>query len=198
MKIGIIGAGRIGRAFAKHAVAAGHEVVLSNSRGPASLDALVRELGPRASAATVRRAATEPVVLLSLPWSELEGALADLPLWEGRIVIDPTNPILQPGFRLADLGGRKSTEVVAGLVPGARVVKAFNTLPAELLAANPREAGGRRVIFVSSDDAEARVSVVALVEGLRFAAVDLGSLAVGGQLQNFPGPLTVLNLIKLG
>jgi len=198
MKIGIIGAGAIGRAFAKHAVAAGHEVVLSNRRGPASLEAPVEELGPRASAATVREAGAAGVVFVAVPWKELEGALAGLPAWEGRIVIDPTNAIIVPGFRAVDLGGKTSTEVVASLLPGARVVKAFNTLPAAVLAADPHEAGGRRVIFVSGDDAESKASVVALVEGLGFAAVDLGSLAVGGRLQQFGGPLPTLNLVKLG
>ena len=198
MRIGIIGAGAIGRAFAKHAVAAGHEVVLSNRRGPASLEPLVRELGPRASAATVREAAAQPVVFLSVPWNALGDTLADLPPWEGRIVIDPTNAIVVPGFRPADLGGRRSTEVVAGLVRGARVVKAFNTLPAAVLAADAREGGGRRVLFVSGDDAEAKALVISLVDGLGFAAVDLGSIAVGGRLQEFGGPLPALNLVKLG
>ena len=198
MKIGIIGVGAIGGAFAKRAVAAGHEVVLSNRRGPASLTAAVQELGPRASAATVREAAAAGVVFLSVPWKEIEGAVADLPPWEGRIVIDPTNAIVFPDFRPADLGDRTSTEIDAGLLPGARVVKAFNTLPAAVLAADPHEAGGRRVIFVSGDDIEAKASIVALVEGLGFAAVDLGSLAVGGRLQQFGGPLAGLNLVKLG
>ena len=198
MKIGIIGVGAIGGAFAKRAVAAGHEVVLSNRRGPASLTAAVKELGPRASAATVREAAAAGVVFLSVPWKELGGAVADLPAWEGRIVIDPTNAIVFPDFRPADLGDRTSTEIAVGLLPGARVVKAFNTLPAAVLAADPHEAGGRRVIFVSGDDAEAKASVVTLVEELGFAAVDLGSLAVGGRLQQFGGPLPSLNLVKLG
>ncbi|SRR5213593_861784 len=198
MKIGIIGAGAIGRAFAKRAVAAGHDVVLSNRRGPESLEAAVKELGPRASAATVREAAAAGVVLISVPWKEIEGAVVDLPPWEGRIVIDPSNAIVFPDFRPADLGGRTSTEIVASLLPGARVVKAFNALPAAVLAADPREAGGRRVIWVSGDDAESKASVVALVESLGFAAVDLGSIAGGGRLQQFGGPLPNLNLIKLG
>jgi 8-hydroxy-5-deazaflavin:NADPH oxidoreductase len=197
MKIGIIGAGSIGRAFAKHAAAAGHEVVLSNRRGPASLEGVVRELSPRASAATVREAAAAGVVFLSVPWKEIEGAVVDLPPWEGRIVIDPSNAIVFPDFRPADLGGKTSTEIVVGLLPGARVVKAFNTLPAAVLAADPGEAGGHRVIWVSGDDAESKASVVALVESLGFAAVDLGSLAAGGRLQQFGGPLPNLNLVKL-
>lgn len=202
MHIGIIGAGAIGQAVARQVVRAGLTVTLSNSRGPASLaglvEQLVEQLGPNARAGSVRDAAAADIVVLAVQWQQLRSALADMPAWDGRIVIDATNPIIQPGFRLAELGGRSSSEVVAELLPGARLVKAFNTLPPAVLASDARQAGGRRVIFMSGDDAAAKSSVGQLLDRLGFAGIDLGSLALGGKLQQFPGgPLPTLNLIRL-
>lgn len=198
MKIGIIGAGSIGRALAGHLVKTGHEVIVSNSRGPETLAGLVRQLGGKARAGTRQEAAAADVVVLSVPWEQVPGSLSGLPAWNGRLLIDATNPVLLPGFRLADLGGRTSSEVVASLAPGARVVKAANTLLAALLAADPRQAGGRRVLFMSGDDAGAKQEAADLFGQVGFATVDLGSLAVGGKLQQFPGgPLPTLNLLKL-
>ena len=196
--IGIIGAGAIGQAMAQQVVRAGMSVTLSNSRGPASLAGIIEQLGPRARAGSVRDAAAADIVFLSVTWEHLQPALADLPSWDGRIVIDATNPVLQPGFRLAELGGRNSSEVVTDLLPGARLVKAFNTLLAAVLASDPHQAGGKRVVFLSGDDAAAKSTVGQLIDQLGFFGIDLGSLAVGGNLQQFPGgPLPALNLIKL-
>jgi len=194
--IGIVGAGGIGQAFASHVARAGYEVIVSNSRGPDSLAKLVSELGPHARAGTRAQAAQADVVFLSVRWEQVPDALAGLPGWGGRIVIDATNPIL-PGFRLAELTGSTSSEVVASLVPGARVVKAVNTLPVALLASDPRQAGGQRVLFLSGDDAEAKAQVGGILAKTGFATVDLGGLASGGRLQQFGGPLAALNLIKL-
>jgi predicted dinucleotide-binding enzyme len=98
----------------------------------------------------------------------------------------------------AEMGGKTSSEVVAELVSGARVVKAFNTLFSATLAANPREAGGNRVIFISGDEVAAKVTVGEVIEKIGFAAIDLGTLAVGGKLQQFPGgPLAAINLVKM-
>jgi 8-hydroxy-5-deazaflavin:NADPH oxidoreductase len=198
MKIGIIGAGDIGQAFASQAVKAGYDVIVSNSRGPESLTGVVHQLGPRAKAGVRQEAAQADVVVLAVPWSQLGAALSGLAAWSGRILIDATNPVIQPGFRLADLNGRTSSEIVASLVPGARVVKVANTLVSALLAADPRQAGGRRVLFMSGDDATAKAGVKGILENIGFATIDLGGLASGGGLQQFPGgPLPTLNLIKL-
>jgi predicted dinucleotide-binding enzyme len=198
MKIGIIGTGGIGQAFAGQVVKAGYQVIVSNSRGPESLAGVVSELGPRAKAGTRQEAAQAGVVVLAVQWSQLRAALSDLPAWSGRILIDATNPVVQPGFRLADLNGSTSSEIVASLAPGARVVKAANTLPVALLAADPKQVGGRRVLFMSADDAAAKAEVSAILEKVGFATIDLGGLASGGKLQQFPGgPLPTLNLIKL-
>jgi hypothetical protein len=197
-RIGIIGAGAIGQAMAKQIIRAGLSVTLSNSRGPASLAGIIEQLGPKARAGSVRDAAAADIVFLSVNWEHLPSALADLPAWDGRIVIDATNPVIHPGFQLAELGGRNSSEVVTDLLPGARLVKAFNTLLAAVLASDPHQAGGKRVVFLSGDDAAAKSTVGQLIDQLGFFGIDLGSLAVGGKLQQFPGgPLPALNLIKL-
>lgn len=199
MRIGIIGAGGIGQAIASQVAKAGHEVVLSNSRGPESLADVVRDLGPRVRAGTRQEAAQADVAVLAVRWSQTHAALSDLPAWEGRILIDATNPIIDPGFHPAGLNGSTSSEIVASLAAGARVVKVANTLPRALLASDPRQAGGRRVLFMSGDDPAAKVQVSAVLEQAGFAAIDLGGLASGGRLQQVPGGLlTNLNLVKLG
>jgi 8-hydroxy-5-deazaflavin:NADPH oxidoreductase len=198
MRIGIIGAGGIGQAFAAHMVKAGHEVLLSNSRGPDSLKATVEQLGPRAQAVTREEAARAEPVFLSARWAQLPEALSGLPPWDGRILIDAANPIVAPGFSKADLQGRMSAEIVASLAPGARVVKVVNTLPVALLASDPNQAGGRRVLFMSGDNAAAKSQVAELLSEAGFAAIDVGGLASGGALHEVPGGvLTNLNLIKL-
>ncbi|MGP4045834.1 NADPH-dependent F420 reductase [Streptomyces sp. 2A115] len=198
MPIGIIGAGAIGQALAGRLVAAGERVVISNSRGPESLRGLAHAMGPGLRPATVAEAAVEDVVVLAVPWSRLREAIrsVDVSDWQERIVIDATNPLGPPAFQAVDLGGRSSSEVVADLVPGARLVKAFNTLPPGLLGAEPGTPAGRRVIFLSGNHAGANERVARLAERLGWAAVDLGPLAVGGRLQQVPGgPLSTLSLI---
>ncbi|CAG4999196.1 hypothetical protein DYBT9275_02175 [Dyadobacter sp. CECT 9275] len=197
MKIGIIGAGGIGQAFAKHAALAGYEVIISNSRGPESLAEIVKSLGSNVTAVTIEEAADADVVFLSVPWLALEGIGAGRDSWAGKTVIDANNAFL-PGFKVADLGGKMSSEVVAGWFPGAAVVKAFNTLAQPLLNSEPREAGGNRVIFYSGNDDAAKKLVAEIIEKIGFAGIDLGKLDEGGKLQAFPGgALSLLNLIKL-
>jgi predicted dinucleotide-binding enzyme len=198
MNVGIIGAGGIGQAFAKHVAQAGYEVLLSNSRGPESLADAVEQLGGNTKAVTQAEAAQADIVFVAIPWDKLSGALASLPSMAGRIVIDATNPIL-PGFKTAELHGKFSSQLVAEQLPGAKVVKAFNTLFTAILGSDPNEAGGHRVIFYSGDDADAKATVAELITKIGFAGVDLGTLADGSKLQSFPGgTVTGLNLIKLG
>jgi predicted dinucleotide-binding enzyme len=198
MKVGIIGAGSIGQAVARQMLQADLEVTIANNRGPDSLAEVVRTIGEGLRAGTVAEAAAADIVVLAIPWGGLRDLLGTLPSLEGRIVIDAMNPILQPGFRTAELGGKWSTQVLAELLPGARVVKAFNTLPPQVLSADPRQGGGRRVIFMSGDDAEAKSEITKLLDRIGFAVVDLGTLAAGAGLQQFPGgPLPTLNLVRL-
>lgn len=195
MKIGIIGAGGIGQAFAGHVAKAGYEVIISNSRGPESLAEAVSRLGGLVKAGTRLEAAQADVVLVAVRWEQLAAAFSDLPEWDGRILIDATNPV-GPGIVIAD--GLTSSEIVASMAPGARVVKACNTLPRNLLAADPRQADGNRVLFMSGDDASAKADVRGILEKAGFAGIDLGGLASGGRLQQFPGgTLPSQNLIKL-
>jgi len=189
--VGIIGAGRLGQAMARTALGAGRSVVIANSRGPGSLTAVVSTLGAGASAGTVAQASAAGIVVIAVPWARVPEAVQGLE-WNGQIVIDATND-----FDPSDLDGRTSSQLVAGLVGGARVVKAANTLGAAVLGADPHEAGGQRVIFISGDDADAKADVAALFEDAGFVAIDLGDLATGGAMQQIGGPLAGVNLIRL-
>jgi predicted dinucleotide-binding enzyme len=199
MTIGIIGSGAIGAAFATTLARAGIEAIISNSRGPDSLKGLVRELGRSIKAGRREEAAQADMVFVAVNWTKLPVALAGFSAWNGRVVIDANNPIEAPLFKPVDLKGRVSSEVFADLVPGARVVKAFNHLRAEVLASDPKADGGRRVLFYSGNDTAAKVDVAALIERIGFVGIDLGSLAVGGKLAQFPGgPLPNQNLVRVG
>ena len=189
--VGIIGAGRLGQAMARTARRAGRDVVIANSRGPESLTSVVSAHGEEVSAATVDEAASAGIVVIAVPWDRVSEAVQDLD-WNGQVVIDATND-----FAADDLNGRTSSEIVADLVAGARVVKAANTLGAEVLGSVPQEAGGRRVIFISGDDGDANAEVVALFQDAGFAAIDLGDLATGGAMQQIHHPLAGVNLIRL-
>ncbi|TWI91446.1 hypothetical protein LX66_0815 [Chitinophaga japonensis] len=196
MKIGIIGAGAIGLAFAKTAATTGHQVTISNSRGPASLKAIADAL-PGVTADTVTAAAQADIIMLAIPWKHLDAATAGLPDLSGKIVLDPTNPVIMPGFILPDLGGKTSSEIVAEKVPGANVVKVFNTLQPSLITTNPQQHGGRRVVFYSGDSKNAKAVTHRLLESMGFAGIDLGGLVQGGRMQHFPGgPLAGLHLVQ--
>jgi predicted dinucleotide-binding enzyme len=197
MKIGTLGAGEVAQAFAIHLLKAGHEVLLSNSRGPSSLKEVVSKLGNGARAVTMDEAAKAPVVVLAVPWPKVEEVLGKLPDWEGRIIIDATNHFLLPSMELADLQGRVSSEIVSELVPSARVVKALNTLYASNLARDPKVGSGRRVIFVSGDDAGAKREVSGLLKELGFAVIDLGSVREGGRAQQVGNGLAGVDLVQV-
>jgi predicted dinucleotide-binding enzyme len=194
--IGIIGAGHIGQAFARLAQRAGREVVIANSRGPESLASVVAALGEGVAAGTVDGVAAFTIVVIGVPWASVPAAVSGLS-WGGQIVIDATNPFLLPTMDLADLGGRTSSEIVAELVVGARVVKAGNAFGAELLGADPRDAGGRRVVFLSGNEAAAKAEVGALFDAAGFVPFDLGELGAGGRLQQPGGSLFGVNLVRL-
>lgn len=199
MSIGIIGAGNIGSAFARALARNSISATIANSRGPASLAVLETELKPFIKAGTLEEAASADIVLVAVNWSKLPKALASLPDFGGRIVIDANNPIEAPLFKPAELNCRLSTEIFADLVPGARVVKAFNHLQPHLLSGDPKAEGGSRVLFYSGDDARAKAEVGALISRLGFTGIDLGPVSVGGKLLQFPGgPLPALNLVKFG
>jgi len=193
MTISILGSGNIGSALARHFAQKNVPFLIANKRGPSSLEPLCKELGSHIKAVELGEALQAEIVILALPFSSVP-QLADKTDWAGRIVIDATNAIDFPAFTPTDLGGKLSSEVVAGVLTGARVVKAFNTLPAAILGKDPQEAAGHRVIFLSGDDAGARATVVALIESIGFAPIDLGRLTAG-RPQQFGEPLVIRNLL---
>jgi hypothetical protein len=197
-EIGTLGAGPVAQAIARHAVAHGHEVVLSNRRGPDSLTSLADQLGPLAQAGTPEQAATADVVVLAVGWPQIPAVVAGLPSLDGRIVIDATNQFLKPPPHpvVADLGELTGSEFTAALMPGARVVKAFNTLYGAYIAADPRHAAGRQILFLAGDDAHAKATVAELAADFGFAPVDLGSLHEGGRLMQLGGPLSGLHALQ--
>src|SRR5438105_7081880 len=200
MKFGTIGAGAVALAFGREALARGHEMVLSSRHGPDALGDKAAELGRGASAASVEEAASLDYVLLAVPWRNVELALKSLPAWNGRVPIDATNPFIEysPKLVLADLGGKGASEVVAALAPGARVVKAFNSIVTAHFNEGPIKNGGRRVIFVSGDHPEPTEFVRSVIESFGFVPVYLGGLAIGGRLQQAGGPLAGRGLVELG
>ena len=198
MTYAIIGSGAIGTALARQFARKSIPVKIANSRGPASIAPLASELGASIRPADLSEALAADIVILAVPFASVGETVKSARPWKGRIVIDATNAINFTDFSPADLGGRLSSEIVAEAVPGARLVKAFNTLPAALLADAPDGPTGRRTVFLSSDDATAAKAVEGLAESLGFAPIALGKLAEGGRLQQFGGALMVQNLIKQG
>ena len=214
MNIGIIGSGALGSSIARALAKKGIAAVISNSRGPGTLAPLVEELGPSIKAGTTAEAAAAEIVIVAVRWEDLADVLGRLPAWNGRIVIDATNPVrfLEPGspetkdasnplaaygIKAVDLGGRHSSRVFSEFVPGARVVKAFNHLDAQVLAES-QLAGGQRVLFYSADDAAAKGEVRKLLEATGYFPVDLGALDVGGPLTSLPfGALGMSNFAKV-
>jgi predicted dinucleotide-binding enzyme len=196
MKIGTIGAGNIAQAFVRHAAKAGFEVVISSKSGPGALTELAATLGPGVQAGTVAEAVQADLVLLSVPWDAVAEVLANVPAWQNQVLVDTTNAIHFPDFKALDLGPKTSSEIVAEQAPGARVVKGFNAMGAAILALDPSEGVGKRVIFISGDDASAKAEVLQMLDAMGFAGIDLGSLAVGGRFQQFPGPLSGTNLAQ--
>jgi predicted dinucleotide-binding enzyme len=199
MTIGIIGAGNIGQAVAKRLANAGISASIANSRGPKSLSSIGQGLGASITAAEIKVAAKADIVFLAVPWAVHADAVAGLAPWDGRIVIDAMNAasVGPEGLRPFDLGGRPSSQVVADRLTGARVVKAFNTLPAPVLAIDPHTNGGRRVLFLSGDDAPAKQEVAQLIDRLGFVAIDLGDFEMGRRLQEFPGgPFAGINVVQ--
>ena len=179
MTYSIIGSGSVGAALAGQFARSKIPVGIANTRGPASLSSIVKPLGSKVTPLTLEDALKADVVLLAVPFGAHKAVTGAISSWAGKIVIDITNAY---GVPLAELDHLPSSTIVARSLPGARLVKAFNHLPAAVLAQDPAVAGGRRVIFLSSDDEGAIATVAALVQQLGYAPISLGKLAEGGQL----------------
>ena len=191
MDIGTIGAGDFAQAFAKRVLKAGHKVKISNSRGPGSLREIVRRLGPGATAVTREEAAACEIVLLAVPWDNVPETLAGLREWKNQILIDGVNPFHGKAgkFAPADVGNLSTSQFVAALAPGARVVKALNHMIVSNLEADPVVNGARRVAFISADDDGAKKQVRSLLKDCCYSVVELGNLRDGGLIQQAGGPL---------
>jgi len=188
----IIGAGAIGTALAQQFSRKSIRVRIANTRGRESLSDLTATLGNNVEATSTQDALKADVVILAVPFDRVPDAVRRAAAWDNRIVVDATNAIKFPEFLPRDLGGRLSTEVVSEAVPGARVVKGFNTLPAAVLAQVP-DNHGRRVIFLSGNNSPANADVAALANALGYAPIVLGSLNDGKSAQ-FGGALMVHDL----
>ncbi len=190
MRIGIIGAGKIGGTLARLWAQAGHEVALANSRGPESLAGLVDEIGSRARAATAAEAADfGEVVLLAVPF----GAYEKLPYEHmlGKTVVDAMNYYPERDGQI-DTRTFTSSELVSLRLPAAHLVKAFNTMNYETLANEGRPDApldDRLVIFLAGDDPDAKAMVAGLIQEIGFAPVDTGSLHDGGRKQRPGSPI---------
>ena len=184
MQIGILGAGSVGLAVGRRLAGAGHRVMLSSARGPHALTPVAQEIGARAT--SIIDAAAQELVLLALPWPVVPEVLDPLPGWQGRILVDATNP-----FASVDPLQRHRREHA----PGARVVKAFNSITMANFEKGPRLGEARRVLFVSGDDVASKQTVQRLIAELDYAPIDLGSLDEGGRMQQPGGPLAGPDLL---
>ncbi len=193
--VGTIGAGQVAQTIAGAAIEAGHQVTLSNSRGPDSLKDLVSQLGDNASAGTTAAAAQADIVILAVRLAQVPDAVKGVPAWDGRIVIDATNLSLT-GADTVDLGDQTGSERNAALMPGARVVKAFNTVAATIVAKSSHRSDGPLVIFIAGDDVDAKATVATFIESLGLLPVDLGG-ASEGRLMQWHRPLNSLHLVKV-
>jgi 8-hydroxy-5-deazaflavin:NADPH oxidoreductase len=192
MKIGIIGSGNIGGTAAKLFAKAGHEVAISNSRGPESLKSFVSSVDTNVMANTVEDAIKfGEVILLAIPWRRRQDLLSVSKLLDGKIVIDAMNPYSE-SFEVIDLGNSTSSEEVLKQIPNSRLIKAFNTIYYEHLRTkgNPNAPiEDRFTIFVAGDDSNAKATVSKLIEDIGFAPVDTGSLREGGSKQQPGSPI---------
>jgi 8-hydroxy-5-deazaflavin:NADPH oxidoreductase len=193
MNYAIIGTGNVGAALARLFGRAGIEVSIANTRGPETVQPLVKELGTTVKAETLESALAADVLFLAIPFAAVEGFGRARSDWSGKIVVDVTNAFGVPPEILA---GRLSSDIVAKAVPGAVVVKAFNQLPAGVLARDPTQAGGRRVVFVASNDEKSSATVRALAQQLGFSPILVGRIDEGGRLLHVSGPLLLHNLVE--
>jgi predicted dinucleotide-binding enzyme len=199
MKYAIIGSGKIGTALARVFARKNIEVSIANSRGPETLAFLGAELGPSVSPTSLNEASEAEVIFLAVPFSAHKDVAKQFQLWNDKLIVDLTN-----AFRVSpeELGDRLSSEVVSEAFVGARLVKAFNHLPATQLGMNSSQDRQLQVVFVSSNDSDASAAVSAITTLLGFAPVELGRLDQGGVplhvVGGKPGGLLLQNLTKLG
>jgi hypothetical protein len=197
MSYAIIGFGSIGQALARAFSRSGIEVSVATTRDPESFASDAAAIGPQIIPATLAEAVEADVIFLAVRFESHKDVAKALPTWEGKTIVDVTNAY---GVSPEELGGQPSSKAVAQAFTGARLVKGFNHLVAGVLDQDPAVNGGRRVVFLASDDDDAATEIGTLAENLGFAPIQLGGLSEGGLLVqargNTWGPLIFEDLVK--
>ncbi|NWD22723.1 NADPH-dependent F420 reductase [Pseudomonas yamanorum] len=197
MSYAIIGFGKLGQALAKAFARKGIEVSVATTRDPESFAAEAAAIGPGVIPKTLAQALEADTVFLAVRFESHPDVAKTLPTWKGKTLIDLTNAY---GVPTEELGGQPSSRVVAQAFTGARLVKGFNHLAAAVLDQDPAVQGGRRVVFLASDDDGAAAEIGALAENLGFSPIKLGGLSEGGLLVqargNSWGQLIFKDLVK--
>ena len=179
MSYAIIGFGNIGQALARAFARNGIDVAVATTRAPESFASAAAAIGPGIVPTTVAQALEADIVFLAVRFESHREVARALPTWKGKTIVDMTNAY---GVAPEELGGQPSARVVAQAFAGARLVKGFNHLVAGVLEQDPAVHGGRRIVFLASDDDGAAAEVGVLAERLGFAPIKLGGLAEGGLL----------------
>ena len=197
MSYAIIGFGKIGQALAKAFARNGVEVSIATTRDPDSFASAAAAIGPTIIPKTLAEAIRADIVFLAVHFEAHRDVVRALPAWRGKTIVDVTNAY---GISPEQLGGQPSSRAVAQAFTGAKLVKGFNHLPAAILDQDPEVHGGRRVVFLASDDDAAAAEVGALAENLGFSPISLGGLSEGGLLVQARGKtwgqLIFKNLVK--
>src|ERR1700723_844919 len=197
MSYAIIGFGKIGHALAKSFARKGIEVSVATTRDPQSFASAAAAIGPRIIPKTLTEAVKADIVFLAVRFESHPDVAKALPTWQGKTIVDVTNAY---GVPPEELGGQPSSKAVAQAFTGGRLVKGFNHLVAAVLDQDPAVHGGRRVVFLASDDDDAAAEIGELAEGLGFAPIKLGGLSEGGMLVqglgNSWGQLIFKDLVK--
>ena len=193
----IIGFGNIGKALARAFARNGIEVSVATTRDPKSFASDAAAIGPEIIPTTLAEAVKADTIFLAVRFESYPDVAKALPSWQGKTIVDVTNAYGVPPEKL---GGQPSARVVAQAFTGAKLVKGFNHLGAAILNQDPAVHGGRRVVFLASDDDGAATEIGALAEKLGFAPIKLGGLSEGGLLVqahgNTWGKLIFQDLIK--
>ncbi|MEO6218500.1 MAG: NADPH-dependent F420 reductase [Sphingomonas sp.] len=197
MTYAIIGFGNIGQALAKAFARNGIDVSVATTRDPESFASEAAAIGPEILPATLAEAVKADIIFLAVRFEAHQGVAKALPTWQGKTIVDVTNAY---GVPPEDLGGQPSSRFVAQAFTGARLVKGFNHLIAATLDQDPAVQGGRRVVFLASDDDAAEAEIGTLAENLGFSPIKLGGLSEGGLLVqargNSWGQLIFKDLVK--
>ena len=197
MSCAIVGFGNIGQALAKAFARNGIEVSVATTRDPKSFAADAAAIGPTIIPKTLVEAVKADIVFLAVRFESHRDVAKALPTWQGKTIVDVTNAY---GVSPEELGGQPSSKFVAQAFTGARLVKGFNHLVAAVLDQDPAVHGGRRVVFLASDDDAAETEMGTLAQNLGFSPIKLGGLSEGGMLVqargNSWGQLIFKDLVK--